>query len=85
MDLSHDHTVSGAQIPFLGSESSLLPFQPLEVHVLLIFVFSVPYKFSDLRTYNTTILTLELKFRLRALISYFHFFDPQKNIFSCSI
>jgi hypothetical protein len=38
MDISHDDTDFGPQIPFLGSEGSFSPFRPLKVYIFFIFI-----------------------------------------------
>jgi uncharacterized protein YggT (Ycf19 family) len=44
MDISHDHTDFGPQIPFLGSGGLFSPFWPLKVYIFFIFIkFSIDW------------------------------------------
>jgi hypothetical protein len=72
MDMSHDHTDFGAQIPFFGSKFS--PLTPKSIFFL------TPCKIPDRWICLTTILSLGPKFRLWALMAHFCLLIP-KSIF----
>jgi hypothetical protein len=38
MDISHDHTDFGPQIPFMGSKGLFSPFRPLKVYIFFFFI-----------------------------------------------
>jgi hypothetical protein len=70
MNISHDYTDFGPQIPFLGSEGLFSPLRPLKAYIFFIHI-----KFLITR-YLSTKLILETKFRFWAGGPYFRVYDP---------
>jgi hypothetical protein len=70
MDMSHDYTVFGPQIPFLGSECLFSPFWTPK----LFFLLHVKLPIDGYVT-RPTLLILGPKFRFWALKAYFRLFD----------